>query len=411
MKFKLTVCLTLCCFLLSGSHVVSAQKKKAKTPSKTTNDVVRRGTILLPPPPPVAIAAVDARFKEFVSDEGGFKIKFPGTPVKKTSTIDTPAGQILMTKLSASSSVATYAIAFMDFPAAVTDPLELKIRYDGGRDAVLRGMPGSTLVDEKDMYFGDRFGREFVVEDSAVTATYRVFLVQQRLFEIVVFTRRLGKAPEQVRSNYKKTIEDFFNSFVITNIPAPKEQPPQFPASFGVKIEEGNFTSDFFEFSMKLPENWHLPSAEEREFMEESKNSSSRKKSKVQEQLELSAKNSQELLSVMKFPIGSEENSALRIIAERTSFSNFVPLRSLQIASERLYVGHLGLQVTKPVENVKLNGVEFARVGLLNPNNGAKVDIYMANRKGLALEFILSYSSDADLARLESSLQTVNFKK
>jgi hypothetical protein len=410
MKFKLTVCLTLCCFLLSGSHVVSAQKKKAKTPSKTTIEVVRRGT-MLPPPPPVAVTVVDARLKEFVSDEGGFKIKFPGTPMKKTSTIDTAAGQISMTKLSASSSVATYAVAFMDFPAAVTDPLELKIRYDGGRDAVLRGMPGSTLIDEKDMYFGDRFGREFVVEDTSVTATYRVFLVQQRLFEIVVFTRRLGKAPEQVRNNYKKTIEDFFNSFVIMNIPAPKEQPPQFPTSFGVKIEDGNFTSEFFEFSIKLPENWHLLTAEEREFIEDSKNSISKKKSKAQEQLELSAKNSQDLLTVMKFPVGSEENSALHIIAERTSFANFVPLRILQIASERLYVGQLGLQVTKPVENVRLNGVEFARVGLLNPNNGAKIDIYMANRKGLALEFVLSYTSDADLARLESSLQTVNFKK
>ena len=179
----------------------------------------------------------------------------------------------------------------------------------------------------------------------------------------------------------------------------------------GIKIEEGNFTSEFFEFSIKLPENWHLLTAEEREFMEDSKNSASKKKSNAQEQLELSVKNSQELLIVMKFPVGSEENSALRIIAERTSFANFVPLRSLQVASERLYVGHLGLQVTKPVENVKLNGVEFARIGLLNPNNGARVDIYMANRKGLALEFILSYSSDEDLARLESSLQTVNFKK
>lgn len=410
MKFKLTICLALCCFLLSNGYVASAQKKKAKTQSKTTINVVRRGTPL-ELPPPVAITAADSRLKEFVSDEGGFKIKFPGTPVKKTSMIETAAGQIHLTKLTAASTVANYAVAFMDFPAAVTDPLELKVRYDGGRDAVLRGMPGSALVDEKDMYFGDRYGREFVVESAALTATYRVFLVQQRLFEIVVFTPRLSKAPEQVRANYRKTIEEFFNSFVITNIPAPKEQSPQFPESFGVKVEQGVFSSDFFEFTMKLPQNWKPLSAEELEFMENSRDNSSRKKSKGQEQLELSLKNSQDLLFVMKLPVGSEENSGLQIVAERTSFANFNPLRSLQVASERLYVGQLGLQITKPVESVKLNGVEFARAGLVNPNNGAKVDIYMANRKGLALEFILSYSSDEDLKRLESSLQTVNFKK
>ncbi len=408
MKPTIINCVTVL-LLLSSVTVVFTQKKsvKAVRPKEKVIDIYEAPS----PPPPPRVAVIDARLKEFVSEDGGFKIKLPGTPRKSVSAVDTAVGQITLNQYSAIGNAASYLVSYTDYPAPVTDQLELKIRYDNGRDNIIKSAAGSALVDEKDVYFGDHFGRELVVEKVDVTSTYRIFLIQQRLFQMVVITPRLSKAPESIQNSYKETIENFFNSFVIVKIPPPPPPAPPLPENFGLNLQGSDFSSKYLDLSLTLPQNWNKLTSEELEFWGKTGSALTAKKGQgLKDQFDLSVKNSKDLLTLTKLPFGAEGNASLKIVVERVNFIGFVPRKLLQYSTETLYVGKFGLQTIKPVENVRIDGVDFAHVGLINPLNGTKLQLYLANRKNIALELAFSYVNDEDLATFEKLLQSLKLK-
>jgi hypothetical protein len=162
----------------------------------------------------VAVSAVvhgedKPSWKEFVSKEGMFTVIMPGTP--KSDKLDTESdfgkGVLHMNMVEADKTM--YAANYSDFPAAVKKAT-LKQLYDSSRDGAVANMDGK-LASEKDIKLGTHEGREIRIDVAGGKRLFRVrvFLVEQRLYQIVVFG-----TPESATS---KDADKFLDSFKLTD--------------------------------------------------------------------------------------------------------------------------------------------------------------------------------------------------
>jgi hypothetical protein len=146
--------------------------------------------------------------KEFVSKEGGFKVLMPGTP--KTDKLDSESdfGKGVLHMNSVQAGMAMYAANYCDFPAEIKKAA-LKQVYDSSRDGAVANMEGK-LATEKDIKLGEHSGREIQIEVAGGSRLFRarVFLVGQRLYQVVVFGTK--------ESASSKDTDKFFDSFKLT---------------------------------------------------------------------------------------------------------------------------------------------------------------------------------------------------
>lgn len=149
-----------------------------------------------------------SQWKEFVAKEGQFKVSMPGAP--KQNKLDTESdfgkGVLYMNVVVAGKTM--YAANYSDFPAEVKKAT-LKQVYDSSRDGAVTNMDGK-LVSEKDVKLGEHPGREIRIDVAEGKRLFRVrvYLVDQRLYQVVVFG-----TPEAATS---KEADKFLDSFKLT---------------------------------------------------------------------------------------------------------------------------------------------------------------------------------------------------
>jgi hypothetical protein len=350
--------------------------------------------------------AVVVKKSEFVSEEGGFKANFPAKPVKSVSMINAAFGKAEYTSLQHTSATAVYMVAYLDFPSVVNDQAELRVRFDAMKSAIT-GREGTRLIDEQEIFFGDYLGRDLVFEIGGVTLTMRLMVVEQRLFQIAVTTRgNISKSSETVKKYNKKLVDNFFNSFAVTKLPTPKTTAVELPEDFGVKIEDSNFRSEFFKFSLVLPKGWNISDQEETEYLKEvGAEETKAQLPKSADELDLSLKNTKFLLTMLKV---DEKNPAVLIIAaERVSFPNFLPSAMTDNYIKRFLEPNETL-VTKTTMT-KLGGIDFAWLETADSVENRKQRFYIANRKGIALQIHFTYRDPKDLEVLLKTLQSIRF--
>ena len=125
----------------------------------------------------------------FTSDEGGFRIKFPGAPKVTEPTAKSAVGDLKVTVATyANADGSTFMVSFADYPEAATKPDKLATLLDGIRDNV-KGRDGKLVGDDKSGPFGaDKLpGREFTVdkEKAKQRIKFRVLIKDNRVYQVV----------------------------------------------------------------------------------------------------------------------------------------------------------------------------------------------------------------------------------
>jgi hypothetical protein len=149
------------------------------------------------------------QWKRFESQEGGFRVLFPGTPEITTNIFNTKTGEIPMLCFSTWADRQTqYAVNYSDSPKIV-EKLNAQQQFDASQKGVTDKF-GEIIV-RRDFKFGDCPARdfEFVAGGKAnFSGRVRLILDNQRLYQIMVIF--LTKKPHQ------DDFKTFFDSFSIS---------------------------------------------------------------------------------------------------------------------------------------------------------------------------------------------------
>jgi hypothetical protein len=152
-------------------------------------------------------------WKAFQSQEGGFSVLMPGTPVEQEQSVDSRIGPIRSRMFFVDRGVSGFIVGYDDYPEAVLkqDPKRL---IDGKRDAIVAGM-GGKLLDQRALKQDEYPGQEIAAEmpDGSVYKA-RMFLVRRRLYLAAAVVPEAQADSEDVKT--------FLDSFkVTTDEPAP----------------------------------------------------------------------------------------------------------------------------------------------------------------------------------------------
>jgi len=144
-------------------------------------------------------------WKEFTSKEGGFKVVMLGRP--KQQQFDTESdfgkGVLHMNRVQVGETI--YGANYCDFPAEIKKTPIKKV-YDSSRDGAVANLEGK-LVSEKEIKLGKHSGREIRIEVGGGKQLFRarVFLIEQRLYQIVV----MGTKEAATSKEADKFLESF----------------------------------------------------------------------------------------------------------------------------------------------------------------------------------------------------------
>ena len=163
---------------------------------------------------PLLLGAVQddlpAGWKVFDSKDGRFTVHMPKEPMApKKQVVRTKTGELNVTLVIAEGRHDSYfVVSYSDFPPADLKKSEEVKRLDhacNGAAEKCRGKPR----EEKSIKLNDRYaGREFFIDkDGAVIAKVRIYLVENRLYQVMV----LGNGP--IFSSKEKDVGMFLDSF------------------------------------------------------------------------------------------------------------------------------------------------------------------------------------------------------
>lgn len=161
--------------------------------------------------------------KEFKSTEGGFTVVFPGgTPKLEEKTANTGIGPVKTHLAIHETASEVYYVSYVDLPAGLETPEEIKAGLDSSRDGAIAG--GHRLISESNVTISGVDGRELLMEKNGLILKGRFFYLKQRLYQLIFGTPaerafRNGKssADPADRTEYFETVtKRFFDSFKLT---------------------------------------------------------------------------------------------------------------------------------------------------------------------------------------------------
>lgn len=155
-------------------------------------------------------------WKPFAPTSGGFTVLMPGVPTTDRNTQTTQAGPIetQMYLVDRKQDLVAYMVAYSDLPTALIEQAQqssanLQQLLNGVRDGFTESVRG-TLRDQRRIELNGHPGTEISLDlPSQRTARNRIYLVNQRLYQIVVVTAK-DKEPYLTKS-----IEGYLNSFKL----------------------------------------------------------------------------------------------------------------------------------------------------------------------------------------------------
>lgn len=145
--------------------------------------------------------AASSRWVSYTSPDGGYAVTLPGKPVESTRTTRGPSGPIELRFVAtqAMDGSGAYGVGYLDYPASARGQRDAESRLD----AMTHAFPGQMLSNRVITVDGHP-GREFSVRRTKGVTTMRVFLVRQRLYELI------ATSPEGAGA---ETLATFLNSF------------------------------------------------------------------------------------------------------------------------------------------------------------------------------------------------------
>lgn len=337
------------------------------------------------------------------TENDGFKITFPSTPVRNVRPADPANGKQEIIQYITGGERNTYIAIFSDFPT-VLDKASVNARFELAKLSMLTP-PGSTLVRETPVTSGDYYWKDIITEEEDDSTHFtRIIIARQRLFQIFYIAHeRLSKATEQAREYHEKEAEKFFNSFSIIKLPEPKFA-VEFPSDFKVRIEKGVFYSDYLGFSIHMPVNWKKLTKEQ---MRLAYNTGLQSKGLKSTEAKLNRLNIAILLSLVKEDRIQANVMALTMSVEKTEYPDVKP-----DAAIKGFIKHVLADDEKALKMLsasKIGGKDFAWTETQGGKGNPRQRIYMGNVKGMIFTIAFTYQNPNSLKHLLSLLNTAKF--
>lgn len=170
-----------------------------------------------PPARPIPQELRSNGWKEFYSLDGRFRILFPGKPVEQSAVSEKEAGRLEGRLYALEAAGGTYIAAYNDLSTTVTGHGAVSSMLDRGRDAALASGQGK-LVSEKAVSVAGYPGREIKAEIPEGMILAKVYLVRQRLYQLIVFTPDLRTLPRLKCAFYESSAHKFLDSFRLIKV-------------------------------------------------------------------------------------------------------------------------------------------------------------------------------------------------
>jgi hypothetical protein len=153
----------------------------------------------------LASQAATAEWKTFAPQGGGFAMSFPGEPAEHKEKVQSPAGMLAITYFVVELHGTTYACSRARYPGGATKGDSQKRRLDNARDGAVASAKGK-LETEKPIKLGSFDGRELLIRGDKSWVRTRIYAVQNRLFQTMVFGSKEavgGKDADQFLDSFK----------------------------------------------------------------------------------------------------------------------------------------------------------------------------------------------------------------
>jgi hypothetical protein len=158
----------------------------------------------------IACGATEPEWKEYISSDGEFTIEAPGDPEIEDSPIETPLGTLTIRMYIWDLGDIAYLAAYVDYPQEIFDYQTPEELLDFAADGAVEGISG-ILISKTPITYEQHPGLELKINAPAddATAIARIYLVENRLYQVLVVTYIGEEKPEKTAR--------FLDSFTITH--------------------------------------------------------------------------------------------------------------------------------------------------------------------------------------------------
>ena len=144
---------------------------------------------------------------KYTSEDGKFKIAFPGTPTLASDTVSTDAGIIEMKSFTyEKSATEEYMVAYSDYPSEIVKKSDPETILKGAKQGVISSQ-NATIEKEEKITLDENPGYYFTAVKDSYHMCYKIFLRQNRLYQILML--RDGAYPS------KEAMDAFMGSFEL----------------------------------------------------------------------------------------------------------------------------------------------------------------------------------------------------
>lgn len=145
-------------------------------------------------------------WQELAVSEGGFSVLMRGQPAYVRQPVDTPGGKTTAHLYSSDRPDAYYAVGYADYPLAdVLSGARPEALFASVRDTWVRRIQGEQRLASPLTLAGQYPGLEFVAEgrvrDAPTILHARLYLVDQRLYQVIAMGRK-GEVAQGVMNRF-----------------------------------------------------------------------------------------------------------------------------------------------------------------------------------------------------------------
>jgi hypothetical protein len=156
----------------------------------------------------------DHVWQTFSPPEGYFKVDLPSAPYEVIVPVNLGTELISMRAYRLETPVAAYLVSYVDYSRSLVDPAEIEKAFDGGSNRLTETAKG-YVISQKKIATGNIPGREVVIENGVAVVKLRMYLVKNRLYQVVVSYPDPNNTSEGLVKFYNANNARFFDSFVI----------------------------------------------------------------------------------------------------------------------------------------------------------------------------------------------------
>jgi hypothetical protein len=157
------------------------------------------------PEPALSIEGEEQSWQHFVSQEGGFSVWAPrGTITAETKTLETEVGTIEFQVLATNPQSSRFVVAYSEEELTAAQLENPETILAGLRERIVNNT-AFELIDEQPITYDEYPGRQLRLQDSEETITFRVYLIDERLYILGASQPEPGELSQAASA--------FFNSF------------------------------------------------------------------------------------------------------------------------------------------------------------------------------------------------------